>query len=101
MKVKAATQKEAFIEVTATVLGQKKTDVKRIKIRPFVTDTANVGIKYGLTIPTGDYASARVDVMINCPCYVEEMVGVFNQVVALADKLVERETAKMTPKEKR
>lgn len=36
-------------------------------------EVANVSIKKGLTINLGDYNSARIDVMVNLPCYVEEI----------------------------
>ena len=94
-------QKEAFIEVSTTILGKPKEEVKKIKIRPFATDTANVGVKYGVTIPTGDYSSLRVDVMVNCPCYVEEMVPVFNQCCKLAEKLMDRETDRLFKEKKK
>lgn len=87
---KQISQKEAFIDVSRTVLGGKKSKTTKIKIRPFVTDTATVSVKYGLTIPTGDYSSARVDVMIAVPCYVEEMVEVFNDTKELVDKLISK-----------
>lgn len=88
-------QKEAFVEVTQTVLGTQKTETKKIKIRPFATDTANVGIKYGVTIPTGDYASLRVDVMISAPCYKEEMIEVYAQCEKLAERLMDKTTEKL------
>lgn len=89
-------EKEAFITVTTTVLGKQKQKVKKIKIRPFVTDTANVSVKYGMTIPTGDYASARVDVMISTPCYKEELIDEYKMVRKLADKLITIEVDKLT-----
>ena len=58
--------KEATVVVSRTYLGQTKTKEKKIRIRPFVTDTANVSVKFGTTIPLGDFQSARVDVMISC-----------------------------------
>jgi hypothetical protein len=76
-----------------------KQKVKKIKIRPFVTDTAHVSIKYGLTIPTVEYGGARVDVMISCPCYKEEIVDVFNMVQGLADRLIDIEADKIEPEE--
>ena len=84
-------EKEAVVEVTSTVLGQMKRKAKRIKIRPFVTDPATVAVKYGATIPSGDYSSARVDVMLSVPCYVEEMLDVYKWVRALCEKLVDKE----------
>ena len=84
-------QKEAFVEVSSTVIGSPKRRNKKIKIRPFVTDTANVSVKYGLTIPTQEYGSARVDVMLSVPCYKEEMVEVYEMARQLVDKLIDAE----------
>ena len=96
---KSIAQKEAFVQVTQTRLGKQKEKLKKIKIRPFVTDTANVSVKFGATIPTGDYQSVRVDVMISCPCYKEEVVDVFYNVRDLCDKLVEGEVSRLTGEE--
>lgn len=91
-----AIQREATIEVTQTVLGQVRTTLKKkIKIRPFVTATATVGVKYGATVNTGNFENVKVDVFISAPSYVEEMVSVFNQCCAMGDKLMTRETDKI------
>lgn len=96
--IQKVTQKDALIEVSTTVVGSKKDKAERIKIRPFVTETATVGVKYGATIPTGDYKSVRVDVFISSPCYKEEMLDVFNQCSSLADELMNREVERLTEK---
>jgi hypothetical protein len=93
-----------MVEVTKTTIQDGKTvdhsrKVKKIKIRPFVTDTATVSIKYGLTIPTVEYGGARVDVFISCPCYKEEIVDVFEMVQGLADRLIDIEADKIEPEE--
>jgi hypothetical protein len=85
-------QREAMVTVTTTVLGGQKTKHKRIKIRPFIADTAMMGVKLGITIPTGDYASARVDVSVFMPCYVEESLDALNQCYAMADKFLTSKT---------
>jgi hypothetical protein len=85
--------KEGFVEVTRTMLGKQTEKVAKIKVRPFVTDTAYVSVKKGATIPTGDYSSARVDVMIGMPCYVSEVPEMFQQVNALVEKLIDREVS--------
>jgi hypothetical protein len=59
-----------------------------------VTDTATVSVKFGATIPTVEYGSARVDVMIAVPCYVEEIAPVYKQTRELADRLVDKEVAR-------
>ena len=96
-KVKKVQQKEGSIVVTTTILQNKevmskKEDRKKIKIRPFVTSTANMGVGLGLTIPQGDWSSARIDVRVNMPCYVEEAVDALNQCYALADKFLSEKT---------
>ena len=80
------------LEVTCTTIGKLNKHLeKRIKVRPFETTPANVSIKYGLTIPLQAYASARIDVMISVPCYVEEIDEVYPQVRKLVDILISKE----------
>lgn len=93
---KSVTKKDGIIRVTTTVLKKQKETVKKIDIRPFVTDTANMSIKFGATIPTADYANIRVDVMISVPCYVEEMLSVFEQARDMADDLLDKEVERLT-----
>jgi hypothetical protein len=91
-KINDVSGKEAHISVTST-LGRfvKKDKNKKIRIRPFVTDTASVSVKGGLTIPTGDYESARFDVMITLPCYVEELAEVYKKTREMVEKLIDKE----------
>jgi len=91
MPTKKVSEKEGYVSVTSTVVGVNKQRVKKLKIRPFVTDTAHVSVKYGVTIPTQEYGSARVDVMMSAPCYVEEMVDTYKQIRELVDKLISAE----------
>lgn len=88
VKVKKIEQREGTIVVTRTVLGSQKTSIKKIRIRPFATATANVGVKLGRTIPTGDYGSVRIDVMVNSPCYFEEAKEMLKQCYDMADKFL-------------
>ena len=90
MPKKRTEAKEAYVEVSSTVLGHTKKKVQKIRVKPFVTDTATVSVKNGMTIPTGDYQSARVDVMIAVPCYVEEIPTMFKKVEKLVDKLISK-----------
>jgi len=93
-KPKEIQTKDAFVSVSRTLLGQTKTENKRIKIRPFVTATATVSAKFGVTIPMGGYSSARADVMVLCPCYVEEIATVYKTVRNLAERLIDNEAKK-------
>lgn len=84
-------EKQGFMEVTNTVLNKKRRKVSKIQVRPFATDTANVSVKYGATIPMGDFSSARVDVMISMPCYVEEIGAVYKELRDTVSGLVSKE----------
>lgn len=81
--------------MSKTVLGQERSSQEKIKIRPFVTDTATVSIKFGATIPTEQYANIRVDVMLSVPCYIEEIPEVFHQVREMADARMQEELARL------
>lgn len=87
-KIKEVRAKQGTVSVTTTVLGGQKVEHKRIKVRPFVTDTATMGVRLGSTIPTGDYASARIDVSVFLPCYVEEALGTLDQCYQVAEKFL-------------
>lgn len=98
-KAKAVSEKEGLITVTRTYLNQVHETRKRIKIRPFATDTANVSVKLGATIAVGGPGSfefARIDVMISMPSYVEEVLDVYKEVRDTVEDLVDKEVAKVT-----
>lgn len=99
--VKKIVEREGTIEVTSTIVKGKEVENvqhkgSKIKIRPFVTDTATVSVKLGATINMGDYSSARVDVMFAAPCYIEEMVSVYKQVRKIVSGLVAEEMSTLT-----
>lgn len=84
-----------MISVSRTQLGQEKSSDEKIQIRPFVTDTATVSIKFGATIPTEQYANIRVDVMVAVPCYVEEIGEVYEQTRTLVDNRMQEELSRL------
>lgn len=86
---------EATIVVTNTSLDKEKIKSKKIRIRPFLTSTAKVSVKFGTTIPDNAYGNIRVDVMITCPAYAEEIKEVYYQVRDLADELIDGEIARL------
>lgn len=97
--IKKVEEKEGLVTVTRTYLGQKHETRKRIKIRPFATDTANVSVKFGATISVGgpnSYEFARIDVGISMPSYVEEVLDVYQEVRDTVEDLVDKEVAKVT-----
>lgn len=83
--------KDAYYDIRKTILGKEQVDIGRIRIRPFVTNTANVSVKAGATVNLGNYESARVDVMLSVPCYVEEIDEVYEQTKDWVDRMVKKE----------
>ena len=79
---------EGTIEVTKTLLGHTTNKTEKIAVRPFVTDTAHVGIKYTFRAPYGAFG---IDVSISSPCYKEEMVEVYKQVKQMASDIMAKE----------
>ena len=83
--------KETVKSATATItkvygkIGLPVTKDEEIAVRTFVTNPAMVEIGYGLTLNIGNYESARIDVRIALPCYVEET----DQAFAFAKKWTE------------
>lgn len=51
----------------------ERSEPETIAVRKFVTQPAIVGLKLGLTRDQGGFESARVDVSLSIPCYVEEI----------------------------
>jgi hypothetical protein len=89
-------EEEGELIVSRTVLKQSTEERKKIKIRPFVTDTMKISIKFGATVPTVQYGGVRVDVMITMPCYVEEFLAVYKELRDTVDKLVDKEVDRLT-----
>ena len=83
--------KETVKSMTATVttvygkIGLPASKDEEIAVRTFVTNPAMVEIGYGLTLNIRNYESARIDVRVSLPCYVEET----DQAFAFAKKWTE------------
>ena len=88
-------EKEGAVTVTRTQFGETTEKREKIKIRPFVTDTATVSVKYGATISMGNYQSARIDIMLSVPCYTEEIREVYYQTRDQVYNLVDQEIKKI------
>ncbi len=95
-KVQKVKEQAMEIQVSSTVLGETKTKARKIKVRPFVTTPAEVSVMFGAWFPTGDFAGAKAEVTIRCPCYKEEIVPVFHQVSKMADDLLDAEVERIT-----
>jgi hypothetical protein len=91
MAIKEIKADEGTILVTRTVLGTPTVKEEKIPIRPFVTDTMMVGVKVGRTINIGNYENIKVDVLISCPCYKEEVRQVYLQISEMAKDLIVNE----------
>ena len=87
-------EREGVLTVSRTVLNKEGQKATKIKVRPFVTQPASVSVKYGQTIPTVPYGNVRVDVMLTCPAYVEEILEVYKEVRDMVDKLMDEEAAR-------
>ena len=72
--------------VTGDVINEELPPVEDlIEVIPFVQEPAKVGMSKGLTINTGNFSSARVDVSIELPCYKEEIGYAMEQASGLVD----------------
>lgn len=90
-------EEEGHIIVTATRFGKKdKEQVKKIKVRPFVTDPARVAVRHGAWFSTGKMRGVKVDVEVNMPCYREEVISTFKKVRNLTDKFMEKEVERLS-----
>lgn len=85
------THTEATVTVSQTVIGKSKEETKQIKIRPFITETANIEVHAKRHIPLGpSLGNATVAVTISSPAYVEEIVSMYKQLDTLVDKILEK-----------
>lgn len=88
------TQKEGYVEVSRTVIGQPSTTKnERLSIRPFITDTATVGMKYGSSL---EFGKAKFEVFVSIPCYVEELPEALKQVKDFITKIAEQEMTELS-----
>jgi predicted RNA-binding protein YlqC (UPF0109 family) len=83
--------REKIIEVRKTAFGKEEVSNERVRIRPFVSNPANISVKAGITINLGNYESGRVDVMLSMPCYPEEVDTTYEDVKGWVDSRVEHE----------
>lgn len=84
------------VEVETTVAGVKSKTRKKLKVRPFVTSTANVGVSYGHSFEQDDGSWAKLQCSINIPCYKEEVEEVFDATAKLCERLMDKEMARLS-----
>jgi len=93
---KSSNSVPAKIKANRTVCYQdaetvEKTEDREIDVNVFQTSTATVAVKKGITKNLGNYESVRVDVMVSCPCYVEEIDSVYEDVNAVVEEMIEEQ----------
>jgi len=93
---KSASGREGLISVSKSVFNQEEESQQLIQVRPFATEPARVGVKLGRTINLGNYESARIDVSIDIPCYVEEAPSIYKSILAKAGEILSEEVTKIT-----
>lgn len=79
---------ETMRTVSRTHLGQQTGESEKINVKLFATTPAKVSVGLGRTVNLGNYESARVDVMITVPCYVEEIPEVYKETLIAVSGLV-------------
>jgi hypothetical protein len=71
--------------------GEEEHANEPLKVQPFVTTPAEVSMRLGRTISLGEFEFLRIDIEVKCPCYKEEIKGVYAQVKALTTTLLDQE----------
>jgi hypothetical protein len=62
-----------------------------LEVHRFVTEPAKVGLEYGITLNLGGYESARVSVLVQMPCYREEVDAAYDHAKQWAEKRIKSE----------
>lgn len=83
--------KSGLIEVETTVAGVKNKTRRKLKVRPFVTATANVGVSFGHSFEQDDGSWSKIQCSINLPCYKEEVEETFKVTAKLCERLMDEE----------
>ena len=92
---KQAVAHEVKVTVSETKFNQTTEEKQLIQIRPFATDPAHICVKLGRTINLGNYESAKIDVSVDMPCYVEECQRVYREVMDFVQERLTEEVAKV------
>lgn len=74
-------------------LEREEVEDEQLKVRPFISEAAEVGLSRGLTINLGNYESVRLDVSIKVPCYLEEAREAFEFARRFTEERLEEEKA--------
>jgi hypothetical protein len=66
-----------------------------ILVKAFVTEPAKISVGRSVTINLGNYQSAKIDVMVSLPCYLEEIEQTYRYAKELAERWVFEERQKI------
>lgn len=83
------------VEVETTVAGVKNRTHRKLKVRPFVTSTANVGVSFGHSFEQDDGSWSKIQCSINIPCYKEEVEATFKATAKLCERLMDEEMERL------
>jgi hypothetical protein len=72
--------------------ADEQTDEQEFSVHDFEVEPAWVKAGYGLTINLGNYESARCDVGVTLPTYVEEIPAAFEEAWKLAKAEIKEQT---------
>lgn len=95
-----ANQKSIIREGTAIVrrtlvkkgrVLEENEDQKKLKVKVFVTNPAEVEVRLGRVQGLPNYSSDRIEVSVRMPCYREEVDNVMTQTLEYAREILERE----------
>jgi len=83
-------REEGTLTARTTVFDQEIEERQVIRVKPFHENAriAHVSVGLGRTINLGNYESARVDVRMDVPCYVEEAGRVYEKVMAVVERRI-------------
>jgi hypothetical protein len=79
----AAVVSRQYLEGKQVTTADTKNEV--MEVRTFLTEPAKVHVSKGLTLNLGNFESARIDVSVAVPCYLEELDAAYR----FADNWVE------------
>ncbi len=69
-----------------------------LRVHKFVTTPAQVTARYGLTLNLGNYESARVDVEVTVPCYVEEIEEAYAEAITFVEEKIRQDVDELRGK---
>lgn len=87
---------EGTVLVKRTVYGETTETEQKVRVPIFATQPARVRVLGSVTRNLGNYNSAKVEVMIDLPCYPEatEIDRTYNYISGLLDKYIPQELDK-------